>query len=857
MADLKQLNAALVNNGVIYQWLPDGKKKGKEWVATNPTRADKHPGSFLVNIYTGRWSDFATGDKGDLIELYCYLNKIEKGEAIKELSTRYGLTTINYQNNNGSENRKKIHTSIEKAVDAVLWYQTEKLERDAKLTSKWNYNDRDGNTILFVCRIDFGTNGSKKKEFVPISKIKGGWQIGDSQMEKLPLYHLDKISRSQSPVVFCEGEKAANAAAIIFPEYIPTTTAHGAQSPTRTDFTPLRGREVLIWRDNDDAGLKYQQEVICLCQEFGVKGIEILDLPKSIPQKWDAADAISDGTTRELIDSWRVKIKSFIDVARETIEKTDKEDVNTWLGIVQELAQNSADINPMLLDGFLKEISKRSGISARAISETYKKFKPTEELKETQHYDSKLPAQSVVAKMLATKIDELSFDPTSKDWMRYDGNGVWVDMDESEIFDAISKMIDSSINDVGYSSNFVEGVIKFLRGDTLYKDWNCQRGLIPMKNGVLSLATKELLPHSQEYRFTWKLPYDFDEKADCPTIKEWLNEAVDGDEDIIKVLRAFGKALIVGGSHYQKYLELLGTGGTGKGTFIRLLTELVGNVNAHTTDFKRLETVRFEPAAFYGKRLIIIPDAEKYAGDVSMFKRLTGQDLVPYELKHITVKRHNSGFIYDGMVVVAANDIPKTSDRNALDRRRITVGFNKKGRFVRDLQKEFEPEIPGFFNWCITLPDEFLDSIMRDHVKYSRNLSKIQVEVMMQTNSIAAWMSEAVVYRPDFPTPVGMCKLENISIGSEESQTRRSFHSYRDYDKALYPNYLQFCLWHAIKKPVNHNNFSKNLVDLCTNQLDLQQISIKKTNKGIIIVGLKIRDDDDTDPSPLEIRYTS
>ena len=44
------------------------------YVALNPTRNDRRPGSFKINIRTGRWCDFATGDRGgDPVSLVAYL----------------------------------------------------------------------------------------------------------------------------------------------------------------------------------------------------------------------------------------------------------------------------------------------------------------------------------------------------------------------------------------------------------------------------------------------------------------------------------------------------------------------------------------------------------------------------------------------------------------------------------------------------------------------------------------------------------------------------------------------------------------------------------------------------------------
>ena len=59
---------------LVRTWAPDGKMCGHEWQALNPTRPDKNPGSFSVNTRTGRWADFATGDKGgDPVSLAAYI----------------------------------------------------------------------------------------------------------------------------------------------------------------------------------------------------------------------------------------------------------------------------------------------------------------------------------------------------------------------------------------------------------------------------------------------------------------------------------------------------------------------------------------------------------------------------------------------------------------------------------------------------------------------------------------------------------------------------------------------------------------------------------------------------------------
>src|SRR5918993_1723110 len=76
---------------LVARWLPDGRREGQEWVARNPTRADRRPGSFKVNLATGRWADFATGDKGgDAISLAAHLHGLSQVEAARRLTEMLG-----------------------------------------------------------------------------------------------------------------------------------------------------------------------------------------------------------------------------------------------------------------------------------------------------------------------------------------------------------------------------------------------------------------------------------------------------------------------------------------------------------------------------------------------------------------------------------------------------------------------------------------------------------------------------------------------------------------------------------------------------------------------------------------------
>ncbi|MGD9637754.1 MAG: hypothetical protein AB7U85_01685 [Alphaproteobacteria bacterium] len=96
---MKKANFMRVNDvglsvlpAILARWLPDGKRQGCEWVALNPTRTDKSKGSFKVNMQTGKWADFATGDKGsDIISLASYLTQTTQTEALLNLAKMLGV----------------------------------------------------------------------------------------------------------------------------------------------------------------------------------------------------------------------------------------------------------------------------------------------------------------------------------------------------------------------------------------------------------------------------------------------------------------------------------------------------------------------------------------------------------------------------------------------------------------------------------------------------------------------------------------------------------------------------------------------------------------------------------------------
>lgn len=152
-------------------------------------------------------------------------------------------------------------------------------------TAKWDYWSHDGKLLACVYRYDPPSG----KEFRPRDVVRG--VAGAPPIR--PLYNLPGIFPAQD-IVLVEGEKCAEA--LIQQGVTATTLMGGANAPVdKTDLSPLAGKRVLIWPDKDKPGSDYAERVARAALEAGAAQCDILRPPEDKPEKWDAADAISEG----------------------------------------------------------------------------------------------------------------------------------------------------------------------------------------------------------------------------------------------------------------------------------------------------------------------------------------------------------------------------------------------------------------------------------------------------------------------------------------------------------------------------------------------------------------------------------
>lgn len=473
---------------------------------------------------------------------------------------------------------------------------------------------------------------------------------------------------------------------------------------------------------------------------------------------------------------------------------------------------------------------------------------------------SRIPhwSQSDLANWLAERYrSSLAWNTELQEWYRYGAQteGIW----SREPVEFIGRVIKSEIESVAdlyaqfngednrpkYSISLINGIIALLKLDLAVRKWDESTGLLPLLNGVLDLSTKKLIPHAPSHRLTWCLPYAYNPLISCDPIIDWLTDTCGGERDLVQLMRAYLYGVVTGRTDWQKYLELIGAGGTGKSTFSRLAIALVGANNTHTTTLKKLEGERFETASIADKRLVLINDSERYAGSVSTLKALTGQDTLPYEVKF---KQSTGGFTPTAMVIVAANETIQSSDyTSGLERRRVTVPmFNKissenQRNLIEhrngEIEGEFAQYIPGLLNWVLEMDESEATRIIRNYQKAVPKLAAMKAQTLVETNPIADWLDNNIVYQENYRTNIGVANRDKDSSSDRW---------YLNTDKWLYANYAEYC--HSTgTKSIGVRRFGSLLSDLCTHQLELN-IEKGRDRSGSYISGLKIRDRYDNDP---------
>lgn len=248
------------------------------------------------------------------------------------------------------------------------------------------------------------------------------------------------------------------------------------------------------------------------------------------------------------------------------------------------------------------------------------------------------------------------------------------------------------------------------------KQWNPDR-LLVFENGTLDCMSNEFLPvHTSEDFCTSALGYSYDLSLQCPTWKDFLSSALEGDDQAISLIRGFIKWILAPKpsdrkAAIEKSLDIQGRKGTGKGTFLDILTELVG-----TSNYAAINCDTFNSptslSSCLDKKVLIDFDAHGLLKNTGIFNRIVSNEPVScrylYEnpidrrLRTVIVRAYNQYV-----------DVPSGSE--GVDRRIVAISFtNKKRKSDPNLTNKLRAELSGIFAWAWSMPlDEAKEKILK------------------------------------------------------------------------------------------------------------------------------------------------
>jgi DNA primase len=254
------------------------------------------------------YSNFETGESGNALKFIQDQFNCDHRQAFKWGIEWLGRDHLHHSQQTSSVAKiqsdtyqKQEWTPVFPAPSTPVYLQAEPqlryMLKGRQETARYEYQDAAGNTLGYVVRLE-DKQGDKITPTLTYCQNEKGekqwrWQgFGHNR----PLYGLEQLKQKpESPVLVVEGEKTAEAAKALFPDHAVVTWSGGCGSVHKSDWSVLKDRNVVVWPDNDQPGLNAAAKITEILSKQGSEQVKTVDLPSTLPHKWDLADTIPEG----------------------------------------------------------------------------------------------------------------------------------------------------------------------------------------------------------------------------------------------------------------------------------------------------------------------------------------------------------------------------------------------------------------------------------------------------------------------------------------------------------------------------------------------------------------------------------
>lgn len=727
---------------ILPSLFPAGRWEGKEYVVGD-LNGNKGR-SLKINPEKNIWQDFATGERGDLIDLIAHVHYHgDLKTAIRDLARKYGIM-----------DEKPVRTAalpaLQSSVQPKPPQETTLMPAPIPVPHEirhtefgtashvWHIKDSQKRLLHLVVRFDTPTG----KHVLPMVCIERHGQrswVFRAPPSPRPLYGLDRLADNPNlPVIICEGEKAADAAQKLWPQLVAVSWTGGVHAIPKADWSPLTGRRIIIFPDNDKPGLEAVNALINAIPNPGkIKVVDVSDLPP----KADAADIHPE---------------------------------NPVLWLKERL------IDPPSQEPVVMETPEPEGQSQAPAAPISIVIDPND------------PVQT--ARIILENLYTYQLDPVKSIYLirLYRGvfyrwsNGNWRETEEIIIRASIYIFLEGCYIEKKEgperckpNPTIVNGVIDALKAFIVIEDrgenppfWidptvPCETldgqtvalppadKLIPFRNGLYDLNFHRLIRNTPNFFSLYTINVPYEHNASPP--KEWLtflNDLWGPDSPFIAILQEMMGLFLTSDTSFQKAFLLLGPPRSGKGTIARVISAMFNNEAVASLSLHALAT-QFGLFGIEKSPVTIIPDARITSkSDVSMaverLLSITGEDKMHIERKYLppvsaTIKTR---------FLIISNEMPIFRDASsAIASRFIHIQTYKSflNQEDRHLTAKLLKEIQAITMWAF-------DGLARLYETGKFTYSPVQEErneEMIEISSpLIPFLNENLVHKPGAKTSI-------------------------------------------------------------------------------------------------------
>jgi P4 family phage/plasmid primase-like protien len=287
----------------------------------------------------------------------------------------------------------------------------------------------------------------------------------------------------------------------------------------------------------------------------------------------------------------------------------------------------------------------------------------------------------------------IHYDKAQMWWMWNKDRQCYEIIDETDILNVVDNATRTNTLASGAKFQILEA---FKREGRKIAPKEIPKSWVQFKNKIVDTTTGEEIEATPEYFLTNPIPHNIGDNEESPTIDRLLEE---WGKDYATTLKEIIAYCCLRDYPLHRIFLLIGSGSNGKGTYLRLLNNFIGNENIASTEMDLLINNQFHITKLHKKLCCQMSETNFQAlKNTSMLKRLSGGDLIGFEYKN---KKPFDDYNY-AKILIATNSLPITHDKtDGFYRRWVIVDFSTQfSEKTNPLINISETEYEGLARWC-------------------------------------------------------------------------------------------------------------------------------------------------------------